>query len=66
MNQPQGPSEDEAVRKLVVPSAPNEELDPDDPRTPTKTERDVAVPQGENPGTETSEPVRKLIVPEEE
>jgi hypothetical protein len=66
MNQPQGPSEDEAVRKLVVPTPSSEEPDPDDPRTPTKTERDVAVPQGENPGTETPEPIRKLIVPEEE
>lgn len=66
MNQPQDPSEEEVVRKLVVPSAPNEEPDPDDPRTPTKTERDVTVSQGESPSTVTSEPVRKLIVSEEE
>ena len=66
MNEAQKPPEDEVVRKLVVPLATNEEPDPDDPRTPTKTERDVKMPQGESPGTETPEPVRKLIVPEEE
>jgi hypothetical protein len=66
MNEAQKPPDDEVVRKLVVPSAPSEEPDPDDPRTPTKTERDVTVPQGESPGTEMPEPVRKLIVPEEE
>lgn len=66
MNQPQDPSEDEAVRKLVVPTPSSEEPDPDDPRTPTKTERDVAVPKTDNPDAETSESVRKLVVPEEE
>ena len=50
----------------MVPTPSSEEPDPDDPRTPTKTERDVAVPKTDNPDAETSESVRKLVVPEEE
>jgi hypothetical protein len=61
--QPIADSEPETVRKLVVPTLPEAATEPNDPRSPKKTDRDAVVQTPSETETSQTETVRDLVVP---
>ena len=56
-------SEPETVRKLVMPTPPEAATEPNDPRSPQKSDRDAVVQAPGETETSQTETVRDLVVP---